>query len=830
MTATFKAVKLFKDQVLGIGSYGKVCRAKCDDLPCAAKLLHETLFDPHSQRELNEMEKGPVRKFEQEREFLHELRHPNIVQCLGIYYEDPSTGLPALLMELMDESLTAFLKKAAQPIRYDIQVSICHDISLALSYLHSNGIIHRDLSSNNILLIGSVRAKVADFGMAKLSDLNPQGSRITMSRFPGTGVYMPPECCKARPKYSEKVDCFSFGVLIIQILTRKEPEPGEKLKEVEIDHPSFPSGFIETPATEVERRRDHISEIDKKHPLRPLALMCLENEPTKRPSSQQLCEELAELKKRKEYRGSSSMIAIHESGMVQQNGVPHVDGESTECVSTCDVGVSTEKDEVVVQLEEQVKSQRQQIEEKDEVIRQCNASVEEKDEQIKAQEETIGKQDNEIRQLERRVESQQEVIQQQTQQLVAIRNSFGEKNQLVAERERKITEISQQLHVCTAEKDHLEKRVHELERCLKQWEHKNLILKWRKDGKKAPRAMYRSNDAVVNGSKAFFRPARTREVYSYHETQGWNKLPDCPYESSPLVIINNMLTAVGGCRNGSCTNKLCTYSLTEAGNRRKWTEELPYMPTKRSHTSTLCTGAHLIVAGGKGEREVVLRTVEVLNIENYQWYSATDLPEPCWCSSMTVLDGLLFVVGGVNMIGSQTNLVYACSLGSFVQSLQNARRSPEAQNGHSPERQLSFTSLERRQLTSSGELSGTPPMRQNGTLTEPHQNGGSSPERQNRTTCVTHLWNRIADLPVTQSTCVMFRGRLLAISGKSLNDTKPVSEIYVYCPLTNTWEVIGHIPIGRFTCFAAVLSNNQLMIVGGYTDNKTAHDSVEFAS
>ena len=833
MTATYKSVKLFKDQVLGIGSYGKVCRAKCDYLPCAAKLLHETLFDPSSQRDPDEVEKRSIRKFEQEHEFMRQLKHPNIVQYLDVSYEDPSTGLPALLMELMDQNLTAFLKKAAQPIRYDIQVNICHDISLALSYLHSNGIIHRDLSSNNILLIGSVRAKVADFGMAKLRDLNPQGSRITMSRYPGTDVYMPPECCKAKPKYSEKVDCFSFGVLIIQILTRKEPDPGEKLKEVEIDHPSFPSGFIETPATEVERRQDHISEINKKHPLRPLALICLENEPTKRPSAQQLCEDLAELKERKEYRDSSSMIAVHESSMVQQNGTLHVDVESTTCVSTCDVGVSTEKDELVVQLEEQVKSQRQQLAERDEVIRQCSASVEEKDEKIKAQEETIGQKDDEIRELEQRVESQQEVIQRQRQHLEEIGSSYEVKNQLVAKKERKITEINQQLNTCTAEKDHLEKQIHELEQCLKHWEHKNLILKWRKDSKKAPRAMYRSNDAVVHGSRAFFRPARTREIYSYHETQGWNRLPDCLYESSPLVIIDNVLTAVGGCRNGSCTDKLCTYSLTEAGNKRKWTEEFPHMPTKRSHTSTLCTGAHLIVAGGKGEREVVLRTVEVLNIENRQWHSAMDLPEPCWCSSMTVLDGYLFVMGGVSMNGSQTNLVYASSLDSFLCSLQNARRSPEAQNGHSPERQLStssFTSPERRQLTSSGELNGTPPMRQNGTSTEPHHNGGSSPKRQNGTTGATHLWNRIADLPVTQSTCVQFRGRLLAISGKSLNDPKPASEIYVYCPLTNTWEVIGHIPIGRFTCFAAVLSNNQLMIVGGYTDNRTAHDSVEFAS
>ena len=45
----FKSIQLFKDQILGIGSYGKVCKAECDDLICAAKLLHETLFDPTAQ-------------------------------------------------------------------------------------------------------------------------------------------------------------------------------------------------------------------------------------------------------------------------------------------------------------------------------------------------------------------------------------------------------------------------------------------------------------------------------------------------------------------------------------------------------------------------------------------------------------------------------------------------------------------------------------------------------------------------------------------------------------------------------------------------------------
>ena len=68
----FKTVQILKDETLGIGSYGKVCRAKCDDLLCAAKLIHETLFDPIAQQLIAPQREHrlPMRRFEQECEFL----------------------------------------------------------------------------------------------------------------------------------------------------------------------------------------------------------------------------------------------------------------------------------------------------------------------------------------------------------------------------------------------------------------------------------------------------------------------------------------------------------------------------------------------------------------------------------------------------------------------------------------------------------------------------------------------------------------------------------------------------------------------------------------
>jgi hypothetical protein len=56
----FKTVQLLKDQTLGIGSYGKVCKAKCDDLLCAAKLIHETLYDPNAHQLMVYQERARV--------------------------------------------------------------------------------------------------------------------------------------------------------------------------------------------------------------------------------------------------------------------------------------------------------------------------------------------------------------------------------------------------------------------------------------------------------------------------------------------------------------------------------------------------------------------------------------------------------------------------------------------------------------------------------------------------------------------------------------------------------------------------------------------------
>ena len=234
------------EKVLGVGSYGMVFKAKCGQLPCAAKQLHDIMLLPVDSGNL-------LKKFEQECQFLSSLKHPNIVQCLASVRVFQS-NMPALLMELMDESLTKFIERSPA---YHTQLGICHDVARALAYSHGNAIIHRDLSSNNVLVNGAgVRAKVTDFGMSKIIDTDPQLASVSLTQSrAGTLAYMPPEALTAAPQYSYRQDLFSFGVLALQVITRKFPSPRDSHKRIE--DPSF----LNQQLPKVERSR---------HPLFPV--------------------------------------------------------------------------------------------------------------------------------------------------------------------------------------------------------------------------------------------------------------------------------------------------------------------------------------------------------------------------------------------------------------------------------------------------------------------------------------------------------------------------------------------------------------------------------
>ena len=413
---SYGSVEIHYDEVLGIGAYGKVCKAKCGQLPSAAKLLHDNLFQYNDPGTRN-----LTSKFLQECQFLSTIKHPNIVQYLGTA-SDPQSRRPVLLMELMDESLTKFLERLTSQLPYHSQLNICHDIALALAYLHSNAIIHRDLSSNNVLLIGEgSRAKVTDFGMSKLLSLNPRNTPLTQA--PGTPAYMPPEALTTPPFYSGRLDCFSLGVLTLQIAARKFPNPGSANRYRE--DPNYPTGRVLEQFPEVFRRKEDIDQVEPSHPLLPTALDCLKDRDTERPSADELCEKMASLKREPWYTQNKHLDSDRRSSLRKLLN----DIETKEhCLLICQADMGRMKEELASERE---KHQRELVEkletEKEEHQRNQQSEREQHRLEIKSQEQLTEQlleecrirfenEDHKRRQLEKRVEATEQKLREAMQQ------------------------------------------------------------------------------------------------------------------------------------------------------------------------------------------------------------------------------------------------------------------------------------------------------------------------------------------------------------------------------------------------------------------------------
>jgi len=144
------------------------------------------------------------------------MRHPHVVLC----YIEGST-LPVLVMERMDSSLDELLE-GAPSVHLALKQSLLADIMRGLLYLHSHNrpVVHRNLSSKNILLTSSLVPKISDLGNACIVNLQPGQLARTHTCLPGTIVYMPPEVFHEGSQYGPPVDVFSYGHLALFTLTQ----------------------------------------------------------------------------------------------------------------------------------------------------------------------------------------------------------------------------------------------------------------------------------------------------------------------------------------------------------------------------------------------------------------------------------------------------------------------------------------------------------------------------------------------------------------------------------------------------------------------------------
>lgn len=302
VTAAFRRMPeleplLLKDVVdtgerLGEGAFGVVLKLRVAGATlCAGKTIHGILTCKDNQGA-----KDVVFNFFKECKMMAELRHPNIVQFMGVCLLQ-GFHTPILVMELLTDCLHNFLLTHAN-LPIGMRQSLLTDVASALVFMHSRDpqIIHRDLTAKNVLVDErSIKAKIADLGNSRFT----RKSTASLTRIPGTPVYMPPEAFEPNPDYCDKLDIFSFGHLGLFTLTQVFPE--------KLLTPNFNTEKDEklTSRTEVERRKPYFDLLHEPlsgdHPLVELIKMCLANVQKKRPSAMQVLQRLEDMNPDYEY-------------------------------------------------------------------------------------------------------------------------------------------------------------------------------------------------------------------------------------------------------------------------------------------------------------------------------------------------------------------------------------------------------------------------------------------------------------------------------------------------------------------------------------------------
>lgn len=203
-----KLETLNEEHVIGSGGFGMVYKLAMDD------------GNVFALKRIVKMNEGFDRFFERELEILGSIKHRYLVNLRG-YCNSPLSKL--LIYDFLPGgSLDEVLHERPEQLDWDARLNIVMGAAKGLAYLHhdcSPRIIHRDIKSSNILLDANLEARVSDFGLAKL--LGDEESHIT-TIVAGTFGYLAPEYIQSG-RATEKTDVYSFGVLVLEVLSGKRP-------------------------------------------------------------------------------------------------------------------------------------------------------------------------------------------------------------------------------------------------------------------------------------------------------------------------------------------------------------------------------------------------------------------------------------------------------------------------------------------------------------------------------------------------------------------------------------------------------------------------------
>ena len=207
-----------------------------------------------------------VERFRREARAVAQLSHPNIVTVIDRGEED---GKQFIVFELVDgENLKELVARGGPlPVRRVLELGL--EVGRALAFAHAQGLIHRDVKPQNVLLNGDGLAKVTDFGIARSIDAVGQTETGTVL---GTSHYIAPEQARGE-RVDAQTDVYSFGVVLHELLTGAVPYPGDNFLSVAMKHVNDPVPSVLDTRPDVPIR------------LATLIERCLAKQPADRPAS-----------------------------------------------------------------------------------------------------------------------------------------------------------------------------------------------------------------------------------------------------------------------------------------------------------------------------------------------------------------------------------------------------------------------------------------------------------------------------------------------------------------------------------------------------------------
>ncbi|RDB28565.1 MAP kinase kinase kinase mkh1 [Hypsizygus marmoreus] len=216
---TFKWVR---GELIGRGTYGRVylaLNATTGEMIAVKQVeMPRTASDKNDSRQIT-----VVQALKMESETLKDLDHPNIVQYLG--FEETPANLSIFLEYVPGGSIGSCLLKHGK-FDEDVTKSFTGQILSGLEYLHSKGILHRDLKADNILVEMSGVCKISDFGISKRTDDAGGGAFTAMQ---GTVFWMAPEVINTQKKgYNFKIDIWSVGCVVLEMWAGMRPWMGDE--------------------------------------------------------------------------------------------------------------------------------------------------------------------------------------------------------------------------------------------------------------------------------------------------------------------------------------------------------------------------------------------------------------------------------------------------------------------------------------------------------------------------------------------------------------------------------------------------------------------------